>query len=157
MERQVDISFAHNGGSAVSLSSNAFGRLGRLAASNANDDGYKMANAYKLNTLWSANFAHHGIAMARLIYQSISSDTASLQKIAKKELLIALGVGGTANKPDVFYNIPSRMFNTTMMCRKTVLNPAYANQMQMHIKNLLVTISKHVFSRTKKSNNTEIE
>ena len=33
MERQVDISFAHNGGSAVSFSSNAYGRFGRLAAS----------------------------------------------------------------------------------------------------------------------------
>ena len=39
MERQVDISFAHNGGSAVLLSSNTYGRFGRLAASNANDDG----------------------------------------------------------------------------------------------------------------------
>lgn len=36
------------------------------------------------------------------------------RKFAKdngKELFIALGVGGTANKPDVFYMIPSRMFN----------------------------------------------
>lgn len=38
MKRQVDISFAHNVGSAVSFSSNAYGRFGRLA-SNANDDG----------------------------------------------------------------------------------------------------------------------
>lgn len=45
MERQVDISFAHNGGSAVSLSSNAYGRFGHLSASNDNDDGHKMANA----------------------------------------------------------------------------------------------------------------
>ena len=48
MERQVDISFAHNGGSAVSISSNAYGSIGRLAASNANDDGHKMANAYNV-------------------------------------------------------------------------------------------------------------
>lgn len=33
MERQVDISFAHNGGSAVLLSSNTYGRFGRIAAS----------------------------------------------------------------------------------------------------------------------------
>ena len=39
MKRQVDISFAHNVGSAVSFSSNAYGRFGRLSASNANDDG----------------------------------------------------------------------------------------------------------------------
>lgn len=39
MERQVDISFAHNVGSAVLLSSNAYGRFGRLATSNSNDDG----------------------------------------------------------------------------------------------------------------------
>lgn len=39
MKRQVDISFAHNVSSAVSFSSNAYGRFGRLAASNANDDG----------------------------------------------------------------------------------------------------------------------
>lgn len=49
MKRQVDISFAHNVGSAVSFSSNAYGRFGRLAASNANDDGgAKMANAYNV-------------------------------------------------------------------------------------------------------------
>lgn len=39
MKRQVDISFAHNVGSAVLFSSNAYGRFGRLAASKANDDG----------------------------------------------------------------------------------------------------------------------
>lgn len=33
MERQADISFAHNVGSAVLLSSNAYGRFGRIAAS----------------------------------------------------------------------------------------------------------------------------
>lgn len=39
MERQVDISFDHNVGSAVLLSSNTYGLFGCLAASNANDDG----------------------------------------------------------------------------------------------------------------------
>lgn len=71
------------------------------------------------------------------------------RKFAKecgKELFIALGVGGSPDKPDAFYLIPSRMFNRTTMCLMTASSLVSASQPPKDLKNMYVNTSIIVFS-----------